>query len=374
MDERKYNQNLPWDDRIYGTGRTQPRKSHGGLIALLLILVILLSGAVGILGTMNIKLFRQLNAKTQESNAMTFTDQGETTSYFLDPSESTESVEVPETTSSNIDLQQSPESAGNFAEESALSWQEIYDRNIVSVVSILCDNSSGTGVVLTSDGYIITNYHVVEEARSIRVRLTDGEEYAAMLIGADEVSDLAVLYIECESLTPATFGNSDSLRVGDAVAAIGDPLGVQFHGTMTDGIVSAINRNVSVSGRTMTLIQTNAALNSGNSGGPLINCYGQVIGINTMKMSNYSTTSATVEGLGFAIPSSTVKVIVDQLIDQGYVSGRPSLGIKGERVSSFYQRYYMMPAGLFITELDPESDAARKGIKTDDILISINGN
>ena len=370
MDERKYNQNLPWDDRIYGTGRTQPRKSHGGLIALLLILVILLSGAVGILGTMNIKLFRQLNAKTQESNAMTFTDQGETTSYFLDPSESTESVEVPETTSSNIDLQQSPESAGNFAEESALSWQEIYDRNIVSVVSILCDNSSGTGVVLTSDGYIITNYHVVEEARSIRVRLTDGEEYAAMLIGTDEVSDLAVLYIECESLTPATFGNSDSLRVGDAVAAIGDPLGVQFHGTMTDGIVSAINRNVSVSGRTMTLIQTNAALNSGNSGGPLINCYGQVIGINTMKISAFAAESG-VEGLGFAIPSTTVKSICEQLITQGYVSGRPDIGLEGESVSRFYQNYYRMPAGLYITHVDTGSEAYEKGIEYGDILISI---
>ena len=371
MDQRKYNNNLPWDDRIYGTGRTQPRKNHGGLIAFLLILVILLSGIVGILGTMNIKLFAQLKTQKLEDNAMTFTDQGQIASYFLDPSESTDTTEARESNSANIDLQQTPESAENYAEEDALSWQEIYDRNIVSVVSILCDNSTGTGVVLTADGYIITNSHVVEDAGTVRVRLTDGEEYPAMIIGSDAVSDLAVLYIECNGLTPATFGNSDSLRVGDAVAAIGDPMGVQFHGTMTDGIVSAINRNVTVSGRTMTLIQTNAALNSGNSGGPLINCYGQVIGINTMKISAFAASSG-VEGLGFAIPSTTVKEISEQLIRQGYVSGRPDIGLEGESVSSFYQYYYHMPSGLYITHVDTGSDAYEKGIEYGDILISIN--
>ena len=370
MDQRKYN-NLPWDDRIYGTGRTQPRKNHGGLIAFLLILVILLSGIVGILGTMNIKLFAQLKAQKLEDNAMTFTDQGQTASYFLDPSESTDSIEAHASDSANIDLQPTPESSENYAEENALSWQDIYDRNIVSVVSILCDNTTGTGVVLTADGYIITNSHVVEDAGTVRVRLTDGDEYPAMIIGSDAVSDLAVLYIECNGLTPATFGNSDSLRVGDAVAAIGDPMGVQFHGTMTDGIVSAINRNVTVSGRTMTLIQTNAALNSGNSGGPLINCYGQVIGINTMKISAFAASSG-VEGLGFAIPSTTVKEISEQLIRQGYVSGRPDIGLEGEAVSRFYQNYYHMPAGLYITHVDTGSDAHEKGIEYGDILISIN--
>ena len=369
MDEHKHN-NLPWDDRIYGTGRTQPRKNHGGIIAFLLILVILLSGIVGILGTMNVKMFRQLKEQTQEKNAMTFTDEGQTASYYLEPSESTADVEIPESNSANIDLHPTPESAGTYAETDALSWQEIYDRTIVSVVSILCDNSSGTGVVLTADGYIITNFHVVEHAGTIRVRLSDGEEFPALLIGSDPVSDLAVLYIECEDLTPATFGNSDSLRVGDAVVAIGDSLGVQFHGTMTDGIVSAINRNVSVSGRTMTLIQTNAALNSGNSGGPLINCYGQVIGINTMKISAFAASSG-VEGLGFAIPSTTVKEISEQLINQGYVSGRPDIGLEGESVSSFYQYYYHVPAGLYITHVDTASEAYEKGIEYGDILISI---
>ena len=180
-----------------------------------------------------------------------------------------------------------------------------------------------------------------------------------------------MLHIQADNLIAAKFGDSASLQVGDSVSAIGDPLGRSLRGTFTDGIVSAINRDVTVGGRTMTLIQTNVALNSGNSGGPLINCYGQVVGINTLKIGNF-VDMAGVEGIGFSIPSSTVKVIVDQLIKQGYVSGRPTLGIRGESVSAFYQRYYRMPAGIFITELDPSSDAAQKGIQTDDILMRIN--
>ena len=155
------------------------------------------------------------------------------------------------------------------------------------------------------------------------------------------------------------------------MVAIGDPLGVKFRGTYTDGIVSAINRDVDVNGHTMTLIQTNAALNSGNSGGPLINCYGQVVGINTMKIGTF-TNSSGVEGIGFAIPSTTVKDIVEQLITQGYVSGRPTLGITGESLSIFYQHYYRLPSGLYITHVERGSDSYEKGVTQGDILISLN--
>ena len=212
---------------------------------------------------------------------------------------------------------------------------------------------------------------MVDGATSITVQLTDDRLLEAELIGSDEISDLAVLRIEADNLVPAKFGDSANLRIGDTVVAIGDPLGVEFRGTCTDGIVSAINRDVDVDGRTMTLIQTNAALNSGNSGGPLINCYGQVIGINTMKIGAF-TDSAGVEGLGFAIPSTLVKEVVDQLIHQGYVSGRPTLGIEGETLSSFYQHYYRLPAGLYVTKVDPGTDAYRKGIDNGDILLSLN--
>ena len=257
-----------------------------------------------------------------------------------------------------------------------MSLQEIYERVIPSVVSISCKtsmgSSTGSGVILSSDGYIVTNCHVVEDAEIIEVLLTDRRIIEADLVGMDAISDLAVLHISASDLVAAQMGDASVLRVGDVVVAIGDPLGIELRGTMTDGIISAINRDIEVDGRIMNLIQTNAALNSGNSGGPLINCYGQVVGINTMKMGD-SMSSAGVEGLGFAIPSSTVEEIVNQLISQGYVSGRPELGIVGEGVSTFYQLYYRLPQGLYITEVLEGSSAAEAGLAVGNILISIDG-
>jgi serine protease Do len=375
MDEQR-NYNEPWDSSIYGTGRTKPPKNHGGLIAVLLVVVIFLGGLVSVLGILNIKLSRQLkNQKEHTPDALSVVTDAD--AHLLETSPLTVPTEVPDPTEHPpLQLAPTPDAAPNVAQEGGLPLQQIYADNIHSVVSISCTlpggSSTGTGVVLSSDGYIVTNAHVVADALTVTIDLTDGRSLPATLIGSDAVSDLAVLHIPAGDLIAATFGDSTALQVGDSVTAIGDPLGRSLRGTFTDGIVSAINRDVTVGGRTMTLIQTNAALNSGNSGGPLINCYGQVIGINTLKIGNF-VDSAGVEGIGFAIPSSTVKVIVDQLIEQGYVSGRPTLGIRGESVDLFYQRYYMMPAGLFITQLDAGSDAARKGIQTDDILMSING-
>jgi len=374
MDERKHN-HIDWDDSVYGTGPTQPPKSRGGLLALMLILIIFLCGIITILGVLNVKLFHKLH--TQEDNELPISF---ATAETLPPQ--TLPASVPETVSPSdrgafLDLQQAPEGIDNIPAEGGLSLQDIYDKNIGSVVSITCTLSggisSGTGVIFSGEGYIVTNAHVVENAAAISVQLTDGRVFSADVVGHDEISDLAVLYIQAENLYPAQFGASSSLRVGDTVVAIGDPLGVEFRGTYTDGIVSAINRDVDVDGHTMTLIQTNAALNAGNSGGPLINCYGQVIGINTMKIGAFAN-AAGVEGIGFAIPSTTVKEIVDQLITQGYVSGRPTLGITGETLSVFYQHYYRLPAGLYITQVDRSSDAYHKGISDGDILISLGEN
>ena len=173
-------------------------------------------------------------------------------------------------------------------------------------------------------------------------------------------------------MTPAEFGDSDALQVGDAVVAIGDPLGTQLLGTMTDGIISAINRDLAFDGRTLTLLQTNAALNSGNSGGPLINMQGQVIGVNTMKLSaTYSATA--VEGLGFAIPISTAKRIVDELLSSGYVAGRPAIGITGETVPMTARAYYRLPAGVYIRSIDKASDAYTRGLQPGDIITAFNG-
>ena len=222
-------------------------------------------------------------------------------------------------------------------------------------------------MVLSQNGYLVTNAHVIHDAQEIQILLTDGRTFSARVVGTDDLSDLAVLYIAADDLIPATFGDSSALRVGDAVVAIGDPLGIAFRGTMTDGIVSAINRDVETGGRKMTLVQTNAALNSGNSGGPLINCYGQVIGINTMKVGIFSN-AAGVEGLGFAIPSVVVRDIVNQLIAQGYVSGRPALNLAYVPVTSFNQQFLNMFPGLYITDVPDGSE-----IHPGDILTAVDG-
>ena len=162
------------------------------------------------------------------------------------------------------------------------------------------------------------------------------------------------------------------MQVGDSVAAIGNPLGAELSGTMTDGIISAVNRNVRVGGNTLTLLQTTAALNSGNSGGALINCYGQVIGITTAKIGDQYS-AAGVEGLGFAIPMSSAKAIVDQLISLGYVPGRASLGLELEEVPALYSLYYKLPGGLWVQEAEQGSDAAKAGISAGDIVTALNG-
>jgi len=364
-----------WDDQYYGTGPTEPPKERNGAMALMLMVIIFLFGIVTVLGVLNIRLFRELKLKRQETElALSFTTEA-TLPPETAPQEAPMVIAEEITDFSSMQLHQSPQSRDNIPMEGGMSLQEIYLQNIPSVVSISCtgysSSSTGTGVILTEDGYIVTNAHVVDGAGAIDVLLTDDRVLSAAIVGSDEISDLAVLQVEATDLIPARFGDSGQLRVGDTVAAIGDPLGVKYRGTYTDGIVSAINRDVDMDGRTMTLIQTNAALNSGNSGGPLINCYGQVIGINTMKIGAF-TDSAGVEGIGFAIPSVTVKDIVDQLISQGYVSGRPTLGIEGEALSAFYQHYYRLPAGLYITYVAPGSDAQEKGIEDGDMLLSIN--
>ncbi len=362
----RYEENAPWDDGVYGTGQTKPPKSHGGVIAMLLIVVIFLVGTVSVLGLMNVRLFKQLQQQSS-TEVISFAD---TTQEPPTAATVSATHPVPAATQETIEFAQG-QSGGE-----PLSLQDIYEACIPSVVSITTKlyggSSSGTGVVLSANGYIVTNYHVIEDAQSITVLLTDNRQLAARIVGSDPVSDLAVLSVEAEDLISAQFGDSDTLRVGDTVVAIGDPLGVEYRGTMTNGIISAINRNVSINGRTMNLIQTNAALNSGNSGGPLINAYGQVIGINTIKIGTFAD-NAGVEGLGFAIPSATVKDIVTQIISQGYVSGRPKLGITGESISLFYQRYYRLPAGLFVTDIAPGSNVEKAGLEVGDVLISVDG-
>ncbi|MGI5936266.1 MAG: S1C family serine protease [Oscillospiraceae bacterium] len=259
--------------------------------------------------------------------------------------------------------------------EAPLSLQQIYKKCSPAVVAITANVSGrgfywGTGIILDENGYIVTNAHIIEGTESVTVTLHDDREFKAKLVGYDSRSDIAVLKIDAEGLPCAEFGDSSSLEVGDEVLAIGNPLGEELRGTMTDGIISAINRGITYNGHSMTLLQTNAAINEGNSGGPLINMHGQVIGITNMKMMSKYT---NIEGIGFAIPTAVIKPIVDELIRQGFVAGRPAIGITVGNIPPMAEQYYTLPEGLYVTNVEKNSDAYKKGIREGDIITEANG-
>lgn len=292
--------------------------------------------------------------------------------------------------------------------EDALSTQEIYEKVLPSVVGItskfiyeeeVISNpfgsffgynygdrettsreipATGTGIIMSSDGYVITNAHVVYSAQyggkagSVSVLLYDGQEYQADIVGYDTQTDVAVLKVQdAPSLTAAEFGDSSALNVGDSAIAIGNPLGFDLFGTLTVGYISGLNREIAMDDMIMHLIQTDAAINSGNSGGPLINDRGQVIGINSMKISSsYSSGSAPVEGLGFAIPINEAQEIVNDLMSKGYVTGRPQLGITCQDVTA---SQYSPVSGVYIVGVNENGAADIAGLKVGDIIVGANG-
>ena len=272
----------------------------------------------------------------------------------------------PESDSSN--------SSDNYDTADGMAGEDIYKKvnpSVVSVISTTAEGTgSGSGVIMSKDGYIITNNHVVDGAQSVSVQLSDGTSLDAEIIGTDEQTDLAVIKVTPTSdLTAAEFGDSDELEPGEYAYAIGSPGGVQFANTITGGRISAINRDLTVNDRVMTLIQTDASINNGNSGGALINKYGQVVGITSAKLSGNAFGSATVEGMGFAIPINTAKDIVDELIQNGYVSGRPSIGITGQNVESADGKV----SGVQVYSIDSRAKAAGEGLQVGDVITAVDG-
>ena len=371
-----------------GRGRSRRRSNWLGTFVAILLLVILTCGVVYITFFADVHVQRTGNGlllyfgTRQAQPAETHTvSQSETPAQAETPEADTSSALAaqPAEDPPSVEIESSPAAPATPASEDeadgALSLQEIYKKCIGSVVSITASaqsgKSSGTGIVLSADGYLITNHHVIENAQVIAVQTSDDRQFQASIIGSDEASDLAVLKVDATDLQPAEFGDSGKLAVGDRVVAIGDPLGAQLRGTMTSGIVSAINRDLEVNDRTMTLIQTDAALNNGNSGGPLINCYGQVIGINTMKLRSYYSTTA--EGLGFAIPMAVAKPILEELMENGYVAGRPAIGISYDTLPLAFRIYYNLPEGVYISAVYDGSDAQAKGVAAGDIITAVNG-
>ena len=231
------------------------------------------------------------------------------------------------------------------------------------------ESGAGSGVILSADGYIITNNHVIEGASSITVRTYDGTEYTATLVGTDSQTDVAVLKIDAEGLTPAVIGDSDSVSVGDYVLAVGNPLGT-LGGTVTDGIVSALDRDITVNGQSMKLMQTNAAVSPGNSGGGLFNAKGELIGI-----VNAKSADSEAEGIGFAIPIDTAIEVATDLMSNGYVTGRPGLGVTVISVSDFQtaMQYGLSSLGVYIQSVNSGSGAEAAGLKAGDRIVSVDG-
>ena len=291
--------------------------------------------------------------------------------YYEDVESSKAEVNIPRTENRPTETFSMQSAAGE-----ELTLQELYEKCAPSLVSISAYKGKnvgffwGSGVVIREDGLVLTNTHVLEDCDRAVITTDDGSEFEAELIGADSISDIALLKIDAKGLTAAEMGESNVLRVGDRVAAIGNPLGEDFRNTLTDGIISAIERGMTYNGRSMTLLQTNTAINEGNSGGALFNLYGQVIGITNMKMmSSYSS----IEGIGFAIPSSTVCKVVNALLKDGEVKGRPAIGITVGAIPQNALDHYELPEGLYVSAVSDGSDAKEKGICRGDIITAVNG-
>ena len=268
--------------------------------------------------------------------------------------------------------------------QTPMSDAEVYAANVNSVVSINVTGTSGTnffgqpvqtasagsGFVLTKDGYIVTNYHVVKDADTVKVTMYNGDEYDAKYVGGDEDYDIAVIKVEATNLQPVTLGNSDNLNVGDHVLAVGNPLG-ELTFSMSGGMVSCVNRAINVDGTPFNMIQTDASINPGNSGGPLFNQYGEVVGIVSAKYSSYS--SESVEGLGFAIPINDVIAMIQDIMTNGYVTNKPYLGITGGTMTSQMaaQYRYDVTEGVFVYSVEEGSAAAQAGLKMGDVILKV---
>ncbi len=243
-------------------------------------------------------------------------------------------------------------------------------NNVISFFNTsTTSEGTGSGIIISADGYVVTNNHVIDGASAVKVTLNTGEEYEAKVIGADERTDLAVLKINPkETLTVAELGDSSQIQVGERAIAIGNPLGMEFFGSVTQGIISAVNRSITVDNRTMSVIQTDAAINEGNSGGALVNAYGQIIGINSVKIA-----SSSVEGMGFAIPITEAKPIIEDLIQHGYVKGRPVLGISARDVTRDMASRQSWPIGVQVMSTQVGSGAEIAGLEQGDIITKADG-
>lgn len=406
-----YNQNVPpYQQNMYGQppygnngtynqqynpqmfAQYPQKKTKGGIIALIIVLCSLLT--IGFIGMMvygfSADIKEDLNSNRSDSgNSFRLPNKDSTTPFETLPNTSSQGKTHDESDYSDkvnkdysgMKLESNPKDAKtNNSYTAAKASEKVSD----SVVGILCysddvpdqadtttASSQGSGIIFSQDGYVITNAHVIgnsKTAYAIRVVTSDGKEYKAGVVGYDSRTDIAVLKMDdAKGLTPATFGDSSQLEVGQDIIVVGNPGGLDYQNTTTKGVISALDRKLSTSSLTK-YIQTDAAINPGNSGGPLVNYYGQVVGITTSKI-----VSETYEGMGFAIPSQTVKSIVDTLVKNGYVEGRVKIGISGIAVTSDQASNYNIPQGIYVQSIVSGGPCDGTSLKEGDIITEVDG-
>lgn len=337
------------DPHYYGTGRAPRRqRSHGA--AILSVFLLILTANLLTIG-MLLWMRGRVEGAPGESNKM-------------EQPPATGRQEALQNTGETADRAELPtEPAG-----SALSRTELYEKVTPSLAQVSLGETSATGVVLTEDGYILTNAAVLESGMQPVVILSDSSSHSARLVGSDSSSDLAVLKIEVSGLSPAEIGAAESLRAGDTAYAFSFPFGEQMQVTMTEGFISAVG-SVELAGTQLQVLQTNAAL-EGASGGPIVNVYGQVVAFQVERVGDYASYD-TVSGIGFALPVDAAAPIISQLMSYGYVTGRASLGVEVAELSEAQRLYWDLPQGVIISEIRTDSAAFLAGLRAGDVLISI---
>ena len=362
--ENEFENPMPEYSQNRYTPSTPPeKKSHiGGTVVAIAIVCSLVGGAVGAAG---VYFTRNLWSQTQTGDNSAEASQAQ-------------QAQILEGVRDNAVIETYPVDTGK-----EMTPAQVYAANVASTVGITTSvttnywgypttsAASGSGFIFSKDGYILTNYHVVEGSGAISVKLYSGESYDAELIGFDESNDIAILKIGAQDLSPVILGNSDNMNVGDPVVAIGNPLG-ELTFSLSYGVVSALDRDITLSGGlAMNLIQTDCAINSGNSGGALFNLYGEVIGITNAKYSGSSSSGASIDNIGFAIPINHIRGIVESIIEKGFIE-KPYIGVSVVNVSQETQSYGL-PQGAAVREIVKDSPAQEAGLQVNDIITSIDG-
>ena len=360
-----------FDDGTYQTGAIRPPKRSSGLVAFLLALVIFLGGLCSGLGIVNVRLLEELSQANRETTPLAMNSQPNDphTDNYLEGLD-VPVPQIPENAQMELRIIDSPYYSADTASEKALSAQQIMDNSQHFLVDVQCMThfggvQNGVGLVLSAEGYLLTNNHVVDAAKRIFVKLSDGSVHRAALVGSDSFSDLAVLYVDVDGLTPAVFSSNKALQVTDPTLAIEQ--GAQGR-ILRHSTVFNVSRTLHTKSSSLNLIQTCA----GGDSGPVFDSYGYVMGFQVGHISQYFSDTDT-KGTGLVIPTATINQIVTNLVNHGSVAGRPCLGIEVETISKVYQQYWQLPGGLLLTDVTENSNAQNCGLEEGDILIALDG-